>query len=67
MNVNLVQQIEEVEYEISMRERVYPGLVTRRKMKQADATYRIERMRAVLKTLQWLQANEAAIKQKVAA
>lgn len=59
---SLKAQIAEVEAEIEMRKRVFPGLVSRRTMKEAEADYKIETMRAVLATLQWLERNEAKIK-----
>ncbi len=44
-------QISEVEREIAMRLRVYPGLVFRRKMKQGEADMHLAIMRAALETL----------------
>lgn len=56
------QQIEEVRREISYRERVYPFLISRGKLRQSIATYQLDRMRAVLRTLQWFADNEAKIR-----
>jgi hypothetical protein len=63
--ISLNQQIEEVAREIEMRERVYPHLVSSGKMRQSHADYHQARLRAVLKTLQWLAANEKTIKQAI--
>ena len=46
------QQINEVERELSLRRSVYPGLVTRGKMRQSEADEHLARMEAVLATLQ---------------
>ena len=64
MNISLAQQIEEVEREIALRERVYPHQVASGKMRQSVADYHLDRMRAVFRTLTWLQENEEAIKRK---
>lgn len=64
--ISLNQQIEEVDHELSMRERVYPGLISRGKLSRSKAEFHVERMRAVKATLQWLADNEAEIKQRVA-
>lgn len=53
-NHTFKQQIECVEREISMRQRVYPNWVGNRKMKQEKADYEIACMRSVLYTLQSL-------------
>lgn len=60
-------QILEVEREIGQRESVYARLVAARKMRKAEAEFFMGRMKAVLKTLEWLRDNETAIKAKVAA
>ena len=65
--VSLSQQIEEVEHELRMREVVYPKLVLRKQKAQSAADMNMMRMRAVLDTLKWLQANEAKIKGALAA
>lgn len=56
------QQINEVRREIAMRNAVYPGLVARGKMSKADQTLAMDRMAAVLTTLEWLAENESAIR-----
>ncbi len=61
MKISLPQQIEEIEYEIGMRKQVYPRRVSAKKMRQSEATYHIERMEAVLKTLRWLEKNRPQI------
>ena len=60
MTVSLAQQIEEVERELALRSRVYPGFIARGKMRQSLADYHMTRMRAVLQTLQRLAQEEAS-------
>ena len=64
---SLVAQVAEVEREIHMRKKVYPNFVKYGKMKQEESDYHMGRMEAVLRTLKWLQVNEAKIKAKVEA
>jgi hypothetical protein len=59
MPISLAQQIEEVERELSIRDGVYARRVSSGKMRKALADYHIERMRAVLQTLQELEARNA--------
>jgi hypothetical protein len=59
--ISLNQQIEEVEREIALRERVYPRQISSGKMRQSVADYHIARMRAVLLTLQWAQKNSSMV------
>lgn len=61
VRVSLQQQIDEVRREIAMRERVYPGQVTRGKMRQSEAAFALDRMRAVLRTLEFLQTHREAV------
>lgn len=49
--ITISEQEKEVRREIAMRKKVYPGLVAKGKMTEADAAHRIEVMEAVLKTL----------------
>jgi hypothetical protein len=60
MTFSLQQQIEEVQRELALRERVYPGLVRKRQMRQPEADYHMARMRAVLETLRGLEAGSPA-------
>lgn len=66
MAMSLSQQLEEVEYEMQMRRTVYPRLVARGTLRQAEADYHINRMEAVANTLKWLMANEEIIKSAIA-
>lgn len=54
MNHSIGAQIEEINREIALRERVYPHQVRSGKMRQSVADFHLDRMRAVLKTLQSL-------------
>lgn len=58
-------QIGEVEFEITMREKVYPSMVARGRMRQSEADYHLSAMKAIRTTLKWLRNNEAKIKAKV--
>jgi|SoiMetStandDraft_5_1073268.scaffolds.fasta_scaffold637579_2 hypothetical protein len=62
MTVSLNQQIDEVKRELAKRDEVYPRQVQTGKLRQSIADFQVERMRAVLKTLEWLQAHEQQIK-----
>lgn len=67
--ISIGQQIEEVQRELEKREQVYPRLIDAKKMKRSVAEYHVERMRAVLRTLEWVQAHRDqlhAIKQEAA-
>jgi Zn-dependent M16 (insulinase) family peptidase len=61
--ISIFQQIEEVEREIGQRASVYPRLVAAGKMRESIANYHVERMKAVLRSLQWLSVNEQRIKE----
>ena len=50
--ISMTEQKKEVQREIAMRKKVYPGLIAKGKMTEADAAHRIEAMEAVLQTLQ---------------
>ena len=63
--ISLAQQIDEVEHELKLRESIYPGRVRTAKMRPGEAEFHIARMRAVLATLRWLQANEAVVRAAV--
>ena len=61
--VTLAAQILEVDREIAMRRKVYPGWVSRGKMRQAESDLHIRQMEAVRETLEWLKANEDRIRE----
>jgi ABC-type nitrate/sulfonate/bicarbonate transport system substrate-binding protein len=65
--VPIESQIAEVQREIALRGNVYPGLVGRGKMRQAEADLCLKRMRAVLETLKWCQAHEPEIREYIRA
>jgi hypothetical protein len=65
--IPIAGQIAEVRRELALRTRVYPGLIARGKMREAEAELCTRRMEAVLATLMWCQANEAAIREIMAA
>ena len=50
--ITVSKQEKEVQREIAMRKKVYPGLVAKGKMTETEAAQRIAVMEAVLQTLQ---------------
>jgi hypothetical protein len=62
---SLREQIEEVERELALRARVYPGLVHAGKMRQSIGAYHMARMQAVSETLKRLQAQRERKTEKV--
>jgi hypothetical protein len=58
----LAEQIAEVERELAMRAKVYPGWVVAGKLSQALADRQTACLAGALKTLQWLQSHETEIK-----
>lgn len=55
--ISISDQIAEVAAEISMRDRVYPGLVRSGKYTPAEAARKVATMHQVLATLRWLARN----------
>lgn len=66
MKRSLIAQINTVQDEIDQREKVYPRIVSKGKMRQSEADHRIADMRAVLDTLMFLKLNEDVIREAVA-
>ena len=64
---SLAAQIDEVKREMSMRDKVYAHQIAIMKMKSGEAEYRQARLAAVLKTLEWLQRNEARVRAAIGA
>jgi hypothetical protein len=62
MTVSLSHQIQEVERELHLRRGVYPRMVSSGKMRESVADFHMERLEAVLRTLNWLADNEEKIK-----
>jgi hypothetical protein len=63
---SLREQIEEVEREIALRMRVYPGQIRMGKMRVSVAEYHMNRIRAVLDTLIQLQTQRERKKERTA-
>lgn len=61
MKFSINQQIEEVERELDQRKSVYTRLVNSGKMRQAEADFHTNRMRAVLKTLEFCRDHRDAL------
>jgi hypothetical protein len=60
MTHSLQMQIAEIEREITMRRKVYPTLIGKRAMRQAEADMRIGILESVLATLLEIKRREAA-------
>ena len=58
--VPLKHQIAEVERELALRTNVYPGLISKRKMRRAEADEHVRRMQAALTTLRFLDGHGLA-------
>lgn len=65
--ISLQAQIDEVARELTVRSSEYPARIRKGEMRSAVADLHIERMRAVSRTLQWLQAHETEVREFVAA
>lgn len=63
--ISLNQQIEEVRREVKKREQVYPRIASSGGERQSVLDYQMERMQAVVGTLEWLQVNEDKIRVKL--
>ncbi|RFC63630.1 hypothetical protein DYI37_11540 [Fulvimarina endophytica] len=64
--LSLRSQIAEVCREIEQRRKTYPRLVSNGSMRQGVAELHIANMQAVLRTLRWLEQNEATVRDAVA-
>ena len=64
--IGLAQQISELLREQQMRARVYPRLIAKGDMRQAEADECNTRLDAAIATLRWLQDNEPVIKHRLA-
>jgi hypothetical protein len=60
--VPLATQIHEVQRELAMRDQVYPNMVKSKRMSADGARMQTAHMRGVLRTLLWLERNEALIR-----
>ena len=57
MTVSLTEQIQELQRELRMRDRVYPRWIASGKLTDADAGRQLARLRAAISTLVQLQAE----------
>lgn len=60
--VALVDQIAEIDAEILRRDDAFPREIAGKRMLAGEAARKQTRLRAVLRTLLWLQDNEMAIR-----
>lgn len=61
MTIPIEQQIEEVNRELAMRAKVYPGLIARGRMRKSEADHAVARMQAIKATLEFCRDNRALI------
>lgn len=64
--ITITSQIAEIEREITVRGRTYPGLIHKGKMRSAEAEECMERLRAVRDTLLFCQRHEQDIRAFIA-
>lgn len=64
--VSLREQADEAQRELGMRHRVYPGLVSRGKMTEAESAAAIDRMRAIRDTLRLFAEHEDELRRVLA-
>jgi hypothetical protein len=62
--ITLDAQIAEVHRELALRTQIYPSLVVRRKMRKSEADFFLDRMRAVLATLERLARERTHVDAK---
>lgn len=58
---NIQQQIDELQRELAMRAGVYPGLISRGKLRHSEAEEHNARLRAAIATLTWCRDNRDTI------
>jgi hypothetical protein len=63
--ISLAQQIEELEYELKQRAKVYPNIERKEPRRTSELAYHVSRMTAAIATLKWLEAHELLIKQRL--
>lgn len=63
--IDLPTQITAARRELAMRKSVYPHHIERKKLSEAKAAEEIANMEAIIRTLEWLYANEDRIRAKV--
>jgi len=61
---SLAQQIDEIQRELRTRDDVYPRLVASRKLRDSHAEFQMGRLKAALKTLQWLERHLPLIRER---
>jgi hypothetical protein len=64
--ISLASQIAEVERELEWRRKNYPGRVSSRAMRDAEADLYLTHLEAALASLRWLQKNRARQKEETA-
>src|SRR4051812_49393638 len=65
--IDLPTQIAAAQRELAMRRSVYPHHIERKKLSKEKADAEIANMEAIIRTLEWLYANEEKIRAKVKA
>ena len=60
--ISLAQQIEEIEYELKQRATVYSNIARKVPHRKSELDFHVERMKAVLTTLRWLETHNDEIR-----
>lgn len=63
--ISLSVQIQEVKTELALRAQVYPRQIQQQPGKRSELEYRVDILRAVLATLEWLLENEEVVRASV--
>ena len=62
--ISLNEQIDEIKRELKQRERVYPRLIDKGKLKPSIADYQTARLQAALETLEYLRTHQPSLGEK---
>lgn len=65
--IDLPTQIAAARRELAMRQSVYPHHIERKKLSAEKAAQEIANMEAIIRTLEWLYANEIEVRAYAAA
>lgn len=65
MTISLAQQIEEIDYELEQRRKVYPRIAAKEPRRRSELEYHVARLTAVRDTLLWLARHESEIKERL--
>lgn len=61
--VSIAQQLEELDYELAQRAKVYPRIAAKEPRRKAELEYHVARLQAARTTLVWLRDHRAQLVQ----